>query len=95
MFYQDYSKSYHGQAAANIIDKTFFKLREVNLTYIFPNKLLANTFINNASVSLIGRNLIYFAKYKDIDLDQFNNENVSPLQTPTVKSYGLNINLKF
>ncbi|MFT5244705.1 MAG: hypothetical protein ACI8QQ_002650, partial [Psychroserpens sp.] len=95
MFYQDYSKSYNGQAAANIIDKTFFKLREVNLTYMFPNKLLANTFINNASVSLIGRNLIYFAKHKDIDLDQFNNENVSPLQTPTVKSYGLNINLKF
>lgn len=95
MFYQDYSKSYHGQTAANIIDKTFFKLREVNLTYTFPKKVLSNTFINNASISLIGRNLIYFAKHKDIDLDQFNDEKGSPLQTPTVKSYGLNINLKF
>ncbi|WP_339917868.1 SusC/RagA family TonB-linked outer membrane protein [Yeosuana marina] len=95
MYYQDFSKSYHGQTAANIIDKTFFKLREVNLTYTFPKKLLENTFINSASVSLLGRNLIYFAKHKDIDLDQFNNEKESPLQSPTVKSYGLNVNLKF
>ncbi|TDD95034.1 SusC/RagA family TonB-linked outer membrane protein [Flavobacterium cellulosilyticum] len=95
IFYQDYSKSYNGQSAANIIDKTFFKLREVNLTYTFPKKVLTKTFINNASISLIGRNLIYFAKHKDIDLDQFNDEKGSPLQTPTVKSYGLNINLKF
>ena len=95
MYYQDFSKSYHGQTAANIIDKTFFKLREVNLTYTFPKKILENTFINSASVSLLGRNLIYFAKHKDIDLDQFNNEKSSPLQSPTVKSYGLNINLKF
>lgn len=95
MYYQDFSKSYHGQSAANIIDKTFFKLREVNLTYTFPQKMLSNSFINSASVSLLGRNLIYFAKHKDIDLDQFNNEKGSPLQSPTVKSYGLNINLKF
>jgi TonB-linked SusC/RagA family outer membrane protein len=95
MFYQDFSKSYNGQSAANIIDKTFFKLREVNLTYAFPKKVLSKTFINTASISLIGRNLIYFAKHKDIDLDQFNDEKGSPLQTPTVKSYGLNINLKF
>lgn len=95
MYYQDFSKAYHGQSAANIIDKTFFKLREVNLTYMFPEKMLSNSFIHSASISLLGRNLIYFAKHKDIDLDQFNNEEGSPLQTPTVKSYGLNINLKF
>jgi TonB-linked SusC/RagA family outer membrane protein len=95
MYYQDFSKSYHGQTAANIIDKTFFKLREVTLTYNLPSKMLKNTFVNSASVSLLGRNLIYFAKHKDIDLDQFNSEKGSPLQTPTVKSYGLNVNLKF
>ena len=95
MYYQDYSKAYHGQSAANIIDKTFFKLREVNMTYTFPKKALEKTFINSASISLIGRNLIYFAKHKDIDLDQFNAERESPLQSPTVKSYGLNLNLKF
>lgn len=95
MYYQDYAKSYHGQTAANIIDKTFFKLREVNITYTFPKKMLEKTVINSASVSLIGRDLIYFSKNKNIDLDQFVNEGGSPLQTPTVKSYGLNLNLKF
>ncbi|MFI2743305.1 SusC/RagA family TonB-linked outer membrane protein [Zhouia sp. PK063] len=95
IYYQDYAKSYHGQEAANIIDKTFFKLREVTLTYNFPSSLLQNTFINQASVSLIGRDLLYFSKNKNIDLDQFINESSSPLQTPTVKSFGINLNVKF
>jgi TonB-linked SusC/RagA family outer membrane protein len=95
MFYQDYAKSYHGNYAANIIDKTFFKLREVRLTFNFPKQALANTFINDASISLIGRDLLYFSKNKNIDLDQFLNESSSPLQTPTVKSYGINLNIKF
>ncbi len=95
MYFQDYAKSYHGRTAANIIDKTFFKLREVNLTYNFPKKALENTFLNSASISLIGRDLLYFSKHKNIDLDQFIDEEGSPLQTPTVKSYGLNLNFKF
>lgn len=95
MFYQDFSKSYNGRTAANIIDKTFFKLREVSITYNLPQSALKNSFINSASVSLIGRDLLYFSKNKNIDLDQFLNEGTSPLQTPTVKSYGLNLNFKF
>ena len=95
MFYQDYAKSYHGQTAANIIDKTFFKLREVTFTYNFPKNILEKSFINQASVSLVGRDLLYFSKSKNIDLDQFKDESSSPLQTPTVKSFGLNINVKF
>jgi TonB-linked SusC/RagA family outer membrane protein len=95
MFYQDYAKSYNGNTAANIIDKTFFKLREVSLTYNLPKSVLKTSFIADASISLIGRDLLYFSKNKNIDLDQFVNEGTSPLQTPTVKSYGLNLNLKF
>lgn len=95
MFYQDFAKSYNGVTAANIIDKTFFKLREVSITYNLPQKALKSSFITAASVSLIGRDLLYFSKNKNIDLDQFLNEGTSPLQTPTVKSYGLNLNFKF
>ncbi|MBX9806369.1 MAG: SusC/RagA family TonB-linked outer membrane protein, partial [Flavobacteriaceae bacterium] len=95
MYYQDYAKSYHGNTAANIIDKTFFKLREVSLTYNLPKSALKKSFIPDASISLVGRDLLYFSKNKNIDLDQFVNEGSSPLQTPTVKSYGLNLNLKF
>jgi hypothetical protein len=95
MYYQDYAKSYHGNYAANIIDKTFFKLREISLTYNFPASFLKQSFIENASISLVGRDLLYFSKNKNIDLDQFVNESASPLQTPTVKSYGINLNFKF
>jgi hypothetical protein len=95
MYYQDYAKSYNGNTAGNIIDKTFFKLREVSLTYNLPKSALKKSFIADASISLIGRDLLYFSKNKNIDLDQFVNEGSSPLQTPTVKSYGLNFNLKF
>lgn len=95
MYYQDYAKSYQGNYAANIIDKTFFKLREVSITYNFPASFLKKSFIDNASISLIGRDLLYFSKNKNIDLDQFLDESASPLQTPTVKSYGINLNFKF
>ena len=95
MYYQDYAKSYRGNTAANIIDKTFFKLREVSLTYNLPKSVLKKSFVDNASISLIGRDLLYFSKNKNIDLDQFLDEGSSPLQTPTVKSYGINLNFKF
>lgn len=95
MYYQDYAKAYHGNYAANIIDKTFFKLRELRLTYNLPKSFLKNAFMSNASISLIGRDLLYFSKNKNIDLDQFLDESASPLQTPTVKSYGINLDFKF
>lgn len=95
MYYQDYAKAYHGNYAANIIEKTFFKLREISLTYNFPDSFIKKSFMTNASISLIGRDLLYFSKNKNIDLDQFLDESASPLQTPTVKSYGINLNIKF
>jgi TonB-linked SusC/RagA family outer membrane protein len=95
IYYQDYAKSYHGQEAANIIDKTFFKLREVTITYNFPSSILEKSFIEQASLSFVGRDLLYFSKHKNIDLDQFIDESASPLQTPTVKSFGVNLNVKF
>lgn len=95
MYYQDYAKSYHGNYAANIIDKTFFKLRELRITYSLPKSFLKNAYMSNASISLIGRDLFYFSKNKNIDLDQFLDESASPLQTPTVKSYGVNLDFKF
>ncbi|WP_115809155.1 SusC/RagA family TonB-linked outer membrane protein [Flavobacterium aquicola] len=95
MYYQDYAKSYHGNYAANIIEKTFFKLREISLTYSFPDSFIKNSFMTYASISLVGRDLLYFSKNKNIDLDQFLDESASPLQTPTVKSYGINLNFKF
>ncbi len=76
--YKDYIRSVHGGTAwggtgfeEDILDRTFLKLREVSLTYNFPRQILANTgFIKGASVSLIGQNVLFWAKefrYSDPD----------------------------
>jgi TonB-linked SusC/RagA family outer membrane protein len=80
------------------IKKTYVKLREVTLTYKIPESTFGKkSIISNASVSLVGRNLLYFFpnRYKDLDVDQYTQDSGSGLQTPTTRSYGLNINFSF
>ena len=95
-FLQDYISFYYNTNEANLIDKTFAKLREVTLTYDFPASMLGRGFIKKASVSLVGRNLLYFSKYKDVDIDQYaGSQSGSTIQTPTAKRYGINLNIIF
>ena len=100
-------------ADLDIIKKTYTKLREVTITYNVPVNLLGKqNVIKGATISLVGRNLLYFfpSKYNDIDVDQYSQATYSPnssgvynanasylssLQTPTVRSYGFNLNLTF
>ncbi|MES1249972.1 MAG: SusC/RagA family TonB-linked outer membrane protein [Chitinophaga rupis] len=85
-------------ADLDIIKKTYVKLREVVLTYNVPDKILGKkSFIQKASFSLVGRNLLYFFpnRYKDVDVDQYTQDSGSGLQTPTTRSYGFNLNLSF
>ncbi|TWR29605.1 SusC/RagA family TonB-linked outer membrane protein [Mucilaginibacter pallidiroseus] len=98
-FVQGYVSSYYNVDEANLMSKTYSKLREVTIGFDFPKTMLARTFIQKASVSLYGRNLLYFYKdkrFKDVDLDQYNYASGSTgLQSPTVRSYGLNLNVSF
>ncbi|WDF56687.1 SusC/RagA family TonB-linked outer membrane protein [Mucilaginibacter sp. KACC 22063] len=98
-FVQDYVSKYYNADEANLMSKTFSKLREVTLGYDFPTQWLQKTFIRKASVSIYGRNLLYFYKdqrFKDVDLDQYNYATASTsLQSPTVRSYGFNLNVSF
>jgi hypothetical protein len=69
--------------------------------------MLKGTFIRKVSVSIVGRNLLYFAARKDIDLDQFasgynasdrtlvGTNGGSDLESPTSRRYGFNIHLTF
>lgn len=96
---QAYSSRYYGIAEGNLMSKTYAKLREVTIGYNIPKSVLGNSFIQNISISLIGRNLIYFYKderFKDVDLDQYNYSTGSTgLQTPTMRRFGLNLNVTF
>jgi TonB-linked SusC/RagA family outer membrane protein len=99
-FVQEYSSEYYNVTEANLMSKTYAKLREVTLNYDFPKKWLEKTFITKASASIYGRNLLYFYKnpeFKDVDLDQYANSRTSltGLQSPSVRSYGVNLKLSF
>jgi TonB-linked SusC/RagA family outer membrane protein len=95
-FLQDYISRYYGTDASTSISRTFIKLREVVLTYNLPYRLLSNSPIQRASISLIGRNLLYFAKRSDIDIEQYTGtSSYSGLQTPTTRRYGVNLSLTF
>jgi hypothetical protein len=88
-----------------MVNRSYLKLREVVIGFSLPKKYLAKTFIRSATFSLVGRNLLYFAERKDIDLDQyasgFNLTNrtlsgkQSDLQSSTARRYGFNINIGF
>ncbi|MBD2753542.1 SusC/RagA family TonB-linked outer membrane protein [Spirosoma validum] len=92
---QDYIARVYGQSEAFLMDRSYAKLREVIIGYTIPQSALRRLGVKQASVSLVGRNLLYFAQYKDIDLDQYLTGGYSGLQTPTTRRYGINLNLVF
>ncbi|UKJ08178.1 SusC/RagA family TonB-linked outer membrane protein [Solitalea lacus] len=95
-YLQDYISRHYSISEGNLIDKTYAKLREVTIGFNLPKSILNRMSVQRASISLVGRNLLYFAKVKDVDLDQFPGmTSQSSLQTPTSKSYGINLNITF
>lgn len=94
---QDYVNNETKFDERTMVSKTFTKLRQVTITYNVPASALSRTRFRAASVSLVGRNLFYFAERKDIDWEQFigTNANSQILATPTMRRYGINLNLTF
>ena len=89
-----------------MMSRSYAKLREITIGYTLPSSLLKNGFIKRASVSIVGRNLLYFAARKDFDIDQYasgynfsdntlTGTSSTNLQSPTARRYGININLTF
>jgi hypothetical protein len=94
-FVQDWVSRYYNSDEGNLMSRSFGMLREVVLGYQIPQKWYGKTGIQNINVSLVGRNLLYFAEKKDLDLNQYLDGGSSGLQTPSVRRYGINLNLTF
>ncbi|WP_158994680.1 SusC/RagA family TonB-linked outer membrane protein [Mucilaginibacter sp. L196] len=98
-FIQGYVSSYYNVDEANLMSKSYAELREVTFGYSFPKKWLEKSFISTASASIYGRNLLYFyanKEFEDVDLNQYNGTSgQSVLQSPTIRSYGINFKLTF
>lgn len=98
------SISYYGQFNSNVIaeeyvhDASYFKLRDVSLTYILPGSMVNNVF-DSASFSVIGRNLWLIAVSDDNEHKWDPSEMSQPwgedAQLPSTRSFGMNIKLTF
>ncbi len=69
---------------------TYLKLRELAITYTLPARLTRKVF-SSATVSLIGSNLFILSKLPNVDPDAA----ADNLQTPSIRSLGVNFNAKF
>ena len=89
---------------SGVYDGTVFRLREINLTYDVPAKLLEKTPFGQISFSLIGSNLWYFApnvpRYTNFDPETTSYgsstlQGIEVSSAPTAKRYGFKLNLTF
>lgn len=84
-----------------VYDGSFVKLREASIGYFIPKQLLNNTFINEAKVSLVGRNLWIIHKnlpYADPEAmvgGGIRSYGWSIGSLPTTRDIGVNVTLKF
>ncbi len=97
---QEYWGAMSGIAENYVYEQTNVRLREFAFTYNFSRDLVQKIGLNSASLGLIGRNLFFFyKKADDIDPDAtlgtgLNGQGISINNVPTVRSLGLNLNLK-
>ncbi|WAC15433.1 SusC/RagA family TonB-linked outer membrane protein [Dyadobacter pollutisoli] len=95
-YVQDWVSRYYNTEEGNLMSRSFAMLREVVIGYSLPsNWLVKSKVFRAASISLVGRNLLYFAEKKDIDLNQYISGGESSPQTPSMRRYGVNVNLTF
>ncbi|TBW25854.1 SusC/RagA family TonB-linked outer membrane protein [Gramella sp. KN1008] len=98
---QEYWGSYSGITSNYIYDQTNVRLREFALTYRFPGDFTDSIGLNAASIGLIGRNLFFLYKdAEDIDPDSsigtgLSGQGISLNNAPTIRSLGVNVNIKF
>ena len=100
----DYWVTYYRVIAENfVVPAWFIKLRDINLTYSLPQKLVSKLRVLSAiNVGLYGRNLITIVDDRNLFTDpefSFTNGNglgvSTTTQTPPVKQYGVTLSVNF
>ena len=87
-------------AEANVYDASYVKLREVALSYRLPRLWTQKLHLQEASVTLTGRNLwTIYKSVPNIDpesaLSTGNAQGVEAYSLPTTRSFGVNLSVKF
>jgi TonB-linked SusC/RagA family outer membrane protein len=94
----------NGETAAYVQDASYFKLREVNLSYNLPTSFTQRVFgssVRYARLTLSGRNLLRFTGYRGLDpeVSNFGNQaivrNIDVAPFPPSRSFFFSVDLGF
>ena len=95
---QDYWHNTFYAQEAGIFDATYVKLREARLAYALPPSVARFLGFSDATVAIVGRNLLLFAKQPTIDpetaFDTSNRQGVENGQLPTARSIGFTMSVR-
>lgn len=99
-----YWESSRNWGELSIVDGSFIKLRNVNISYNLPKKLLNKINILSGSISLYGNNLalLYTHKSNDVNIDPevssggtISGTGLESYQLPPSRTLGVKLNFKF
>lgn len=100
---QDYYTNYDAAPSTLLVDASFVKLREVELSYTFPSKFLGDTGIERLRLALYGKNLKFWLPSENTFADPEvngpgltgNSQGIETTQVPSSRSLGVNLQLTF
>jgi TonB-linked SusC/RagA family outer membrane protein len=85
---------------AHVHETSYVRFRELSLGYSLPTTWLRNTFLQNASLSVVGRNLFLWSKYPNFDPETsttgaVNGQGLEYVAHPQIASFGARLNVVF
>ena len=94
--YENYVRNYYPNAYSAVSqciqDETFFKLRDLSITYDMPKSICEKLKMNSMQVGLVGQNLLIWTKdFKFSDPDSAQED----LNSPSIRYVGFNVKLNF
>jgi TonB-linked SusC/RagA family outer membrane protein len=91
-----------GDVAEGFIeDASWYRLRQLSLTYNFTPKMLEKTPLRGLSIGFVGRNLLLFTPYTGIDPEtslvgsSSNGQGLDYFQLPNTRSFAISLGVKF
>ena len=95
---QDYWHNTFYAQEEGIIDATYFKLRDLRLALKVPTSIARRVGFSEATVAVVGRNLLLWAKQKTLDpettFDTGNRQGVENGQLPTARTIGFTLSVR-
>lgn len=97
--YNSFKSYYNGVDSRNVLDADYIKLREVTLSYTFPERFRGP--FSNVTVSAFGRNLATWGLDKkgfDPEQASYGSGNIQGIEggsLPSTRTFGMNLKLQF